>query len=146
MSQENVDSFRRLADANNRRDVEAALAELNTEVEWYDAAPMLLGGETTVYRGHDGIRDLIREIWEALDETRIEFAEIRDLGDRIVATGRLRMRGRGSGIEMESPYGVVADYANGEATRVSTYLDNDKALEAAELSESAKPTGVLPLT
>ncbi len=135
MSQENVDSFRRLADANNRRDVEAALAELDTEVEWYDAAPMLLGGGATVYSGHDGIRDLIREIWEALDETRIEFAEIRDLGDRIVATGRLHMRGRGSGIEMESPYGVVADYANGKATRVWTYLDNNKALEAAGLSE-----------
>ncbi len=34
-------------------------------------------------------------------------------------------------VEMESPYGVVADFANGKATRVRTYLDVGEALEAA---------------
>ena len=135
MSEENVEAFKRGIEANQRRDIDAMLEELDPTVEFHDALPMLLGGETTVHRGHDGVRDLMRELWEALDETRIEFAEIRDLGSRIVATGRVRTRGRGSGIEMESPYGIVADYANGKAARVWTYLDGDEALEAAGLEE-----------
>ena len=111
------------------------LNEFDPSVEWHDALPMLLGGETTVYRGLEGVRGLMHELWEALDETKVEYADVHDLGERIVATGRLRTRGRGSGIETESPYGVVADFASGKATHVWTYLDADEALEAAGLSE-----------
>jgi ketosteroid isomerase-like protein len=135
MSQEDVQAFTRCAEAFRRRDIDAVLEELDAAVEWHDALPMLLGGERTVFRGHEGVRELQRELWDALDEIQAEFAEIRDLGDRIVATGRLRTRGRGSGIEMESPYGVVADYADRKATLVWTYLDSAEALEAAGLEK-----------
>jgi hypothetical protein len=54
MSQENVERFKRGIEAYNRRDVEALLQELDPEVEWYPALEVLLGGEATVYRGHDG--------------------------------------------------------------------------------------------
>src|SRR3954449_9894031 len=101
MSRQDVEAFRRCADAFLRGDVDAALEELDPGVEWHDALPRLLGGETTVFTGHEGVRDLQRELREAI-EYQVEFAEIRDLGDRIVATGRLRTRGRGSGIETES--------------------------------------------
>ena len=37
MSQENVEAFKRFADANNRRDVDALLKELDTDVEWHSA-------------------------------------------------------------------------------------------------------------
>jgi hypothetical protein len=36
---------------------------------------------------------------------------------------------------MESPYGIVSDYASAKITRVWTYLDADEALEAAGLRE-----------
>lgn len=133
MSRENVEAFRRCADAFLRGDVDAALEELDPEIEWHDALPMLLEGETTVYRGHVGVRDLQHELSKAI-EYEVEFTEIRDLGDRIVATGRLRTRGRGSGIETESSYGMVCDWANAKATHVWTYVDADEALEAAGLS------------
>jgi ketosteroid isomerase-like protein len=96
---------------------------------------MLLGGEATVYRGHEGFRDLLRELWGVLDETQVEFTEIRDLGDRVVATGELRTRGRASGVQTESPYGVVSDFANGRVIRVRTFLDAGEALEAAGLGD-----------
>jgi ketosteroid isomerase-like protein len=133
VSRENVETFRRCADALQRGDLDAALRDLDPAVEWHDALPMLLGGETAVFRGHEGVRDLQHELWEAI-EYEVEFAEIRDLGDRIVATGRLRTRGRGSGIETESSYGIVCDWANGKATRIWTYVDADEALAAAGLS------------
>jgi hypothetical protein len=41
--------MKRLEGAGNRRDVNAVLAEPDDAVEWFDAAPMLLGGRTTVF-------------------------------------------------------------------------------------------------
>ena len=135
MSQENIEAVKRVVDASNRRDVDAMLEELDAAVEWYDAAPMLLGGQGTVYRGHQGARDLLNELWDVLGEIQVEFAEIRDLGDRVVATGQIHTRGRGSGMELASSYASVSDFENGKAIRVRTYLDADEALEAAGLSE-----------
>ena len=135
MSQENVEAFNRVVDAYNRRDVEAMVEGLDPEIEYHAALPMLLGGEATVYRGHEGVRRLFREIYDAFDEIHVEFSEVRDLGDRVVAIGRIRMRGKGSGAETESPSGSVADYENGKAIRVWTYLDPKEAFQAAGLSE-----------
>ena len=132
---ENVETFKRAMDAYNRRHVEAMVETLDREVEWHSALMVPLGGETAVYRGHEGIRKLFRDLDEALDEWHAEFPQIRDLGDRIVAIGHVRTRGRGSGAETESPLVSVSDLKNGKAKRVRTYLDPEEALEAAGLSE-----------
>ena len=133
MSQENVESFKRGIEAGNRRDIEALLAELDPDVEWHTALPMV-GGDA-VYRGHEGIREWLGDVWDVLDETEFEFPEIRDLGDRIVAVGRFRARGKGSGVEVEMPVAYVIDVRGPKAIRVRTYLDPKEALEAAGLSE-----------
>jgi ketosteroid isomerase-like protein len=135
MSQENVEAYRRFLDAYNRRDVEAMLKELDAEVEYHPVLPMMLGGEATVYRGHEGVRRLFREVYDAFDEIHTEYSEVRDLGDRVVAIGRIRMRGKGSGAETESPAAVVIDFRHGKSIRIRTYLDPQEALEAAGLRE-----------
>ena len=60
---------------------------------------------------------------------------LRDLGNRVVATGQLSTRGKGSGVDTESPFGTVIDIANGKAIRIRSYLDADEALAAADLRE-----------
>ena len=135
MSQKNVEAVKRFLDAYNRQDVEAMLEELDPEVEYHPALPILLGGEATVYRGHEGVRRLFREIYDAFDEIHVEYSEFRDLGDRVVGIGRIRMRGKGSGAETESPTGSVVEFKNGKGIRVRTYLDPKEALKAAGLSE-----------
>ena len=90
--------------------------------------------EATVYRGHEGVRELVRDIDEAFAEA-VEIVEIRDLGDRVLAIGRLRARGKASGADTESPIGFLADFRNAKLTRVLSYLDPKEALEAAGLSE-----------
>jgi ketosteroid isomerase-like protein len=135
MPQENVDQAHRAADAYSRRDVDALLEELDPEVEWHSALSTVLSGEATVYRGHDGVREWFRELDDALGEIYVEYSDIRDLGDRVVAIGRIRTRGRESGVETESPLAAVSDLRNGKAVRVRTYLDPKEALEAAGLSE-----------
>jgi ketosteroid isomerase-like protein len=135
MSQKNVEAFKRFADANNRRDVEALLEELDADVEWQSAVLGSLGGEATVHRGHDGVREMLRDLYEAFSEFRVEFSDIRDLGDRVVAIGRWITRGEESGVETTPPLASVVDFKDGKAIRVRSYLDPKEALEAAGLQE-----------
>jgi ketosteroid isomerase-like protein len=62
-------------------------------------------------------------------------SELHDLGDRVAAVGRLAIRGRESGVEIDSPMGVVADFREGKILCVRTYLDRTETLEAVGLSE-----------
>jgi ketosteroid isomerase-like protein len=135
MSQENVETFKRGSDAANRRDIEALLVEIDPEVEWHPAMAALLGGEATVYRGHAGVREWLRDQAEAFAESRIDYSEIRDLGERVLAIGRLRARGNESGAEIESPVAWLVEFKKGKVIHVRAYLEPKEALEAAGLSE-----------
>jgi ketosteroid isomerase-like protein len=135
MSEENVEAFRRAVEAGTRFDAEALIEELDPEVEWHPALPAMVGGEATVYHGHDGVRELINQFGEVMSESRMEFAEIRDLGDRVLALGRYYIRGKASGAETESPIAYLVDLKNGKALRVETFLDHQEALEAAGQSK-----------
>ncbi len=110
MSQENVDAFSRGAAAFNRGDIEAWLAGMDTEVEWYSALPDLLRASGGVHRGHEGVRDMVRNLSDSFHELKVEYSEIRDLGDRILAIGQLHTRGNLSGALSETPYALVSDY------------------------------------
>jgi ketosteroid isomerase-like protein len=133
MSQEDVEAFRRAVDSANRRDTDAVLAELDPNVEWHAVLPMV-GGDA-VYRGHEGVREFLREVWEVLAESHFDFPDIRELGHRIVAIGQLSGRGGASGVETETPFAYVVEYENGRAIHVRAYLDPRDALAAAGLTE-----------
>jgi ketosteroid isomerase-like protein len=135
MSQENVEIVRRMADAYNRRDVEAMLDELQPEIEWRPWLQVQLGGGATVYRGHQGVREGIRDGEDAFSEVQAELSEVRDLGQRVVAIGHLRGRGKGSGAMTESTLAWIVEFKSGKVIRVREYLDPKEALEAAGLSE-----------
>ena len=135
MSQENVEAFKRATDAANRRDIEAMLEDLDPDVEWHPAIAALLGGKATMYRGHEGVREWFRDQEEAFAEVRIDYSEIRDVGERVVGIGRLRTRGKSSGAETESPVAWVIELKNGKAIHARAYLEPREALEAAGLRE-----------
>src|SRR5262245_21019274 len=135
MSAENVEAIRRAADAFNRGDVDTFLREIDPEIEWHPLLQVLLGGETTVYRGHERVRELYRDIDEVFAEPHVEVSEIRDLGERVVCIGQLRGCGRESGAETETAIAWLVDFKDGKATRVREYLDPAEALEAVGLSE-----------
>jgi ketosteroid isomerase-like protein len=136
MSQEDVEAFKRAIEAANRRDVDALLEELDPDVEWPRPAILeSLGGEAMVYRRREGVRELVRDVYESFAEIHVEITEIRDLGDRLVPIGRLRARGTESGAETESPLGYFVHYKNGKAIQIRTFLDPEEALEAAGLRE-----------
>ena len=134
MSRENVESFERGTEAYNRRDVDGLLETLDPEVEWHSALLIPFGGAATVSRGHDGVRQVLAEVYEALADIHLDYSEIRDLGDRIVGIGYIRTRGKQSGAVTEMAFGTVTDMKNGKGIRIWTYLDPEEALEAAGVS------------
>jgi ketosteroid isomerase-like protein len=135
MSGENVDAFNRAVEAYNRGDIEALVQEHDPQVEWHPVLLQLLGGETTVYRGHESLRDMVRDVDEAFAEFNFEVREVRDLGDRLLSECHARGRGKASGAETETPFAFLVDFRNGKIMRVRSFLDPKEALEAAELSE-----------
>jgi ketosteroid isomerase-like protein len=134
MSQENLETLQRGAEAYNARDVEGVLAVLDPDVEWHDVFTMMLGGQATTVWGHRGVRALMRDQDEVFDSFHAEYSDVHDLGDQVVAVGMLRTRGKESGAETESPVGSVAEFKNGKITRLRTFLDPAEALEAVGLS------------
>jgi ketosteroid isomerase-like protein len=135
MSKENVEAFKRGLEAGNRGDVGALLDELHPKIEWHSALHALMGGQETVFRGHNGVRRMLRDLNETFAEVHIEMWEFRDLGDGVVAVGRTRNRGRASGVETETPLALVTEITDGKTISIRAYLDREEALEAAGLSE-----------
>ena|SRR5215208_1293556 len=135
MSEENLEAIRRATEAFNRRDIDAMLEEVHPEIEWQPAFQMLLGGEATVYRGHEGVRDFVRDTAEAFTDRQAEQSEFRDLGKQVVAIGHSRGRGRESGVRTETAMAWLVEFRDGKAVRIREYLDPADALEAAGLRE-----------
>jgi hypothetical protein len=95
VSQENIELHYRAMDAFNRRDLGAYLALTDPEVEFTPYEVSVQGGEP--YRGHAGVRTWWEESFAVFPDLRAELYEVRELGDRTFARGRLRGQGAGSG-------------------------------------------------
>jgi ketosteroid isomerase-like protein len=130
MSQENVETFRRHVAAFNDGDLDA-MADLITED--FEFIPYLAAvvEKTTTYRGSDWLRQYREDAKAAWEDIQGQVDEIRDLGDRVIAFGEIRGRGRGSGLEARVPLAWVADFRQGKVSRVQSYGNEIEALEAA---------------
>jgi ketosteroid isomerase-like protein len=132
MSDGNVDVLRACVDAFRRGDLDAVLQLVDTEVVFIAARSAVEGA----YRGHDGIRTFLADTAESFDVFDPAFEEIRDLGDRLVAFGSIRVRGRGSSVETNIPMaGVFTFTTDGKLARWEDFRERQLALEAVGLTE-----------
>ncbi len=136
MSQENVEIVQRAIEAWNADDLDAFLAELDADVEWHPAIEPGLEGRATIYRGPDGARKIWRqdrgEAWERLTNRP---QELRDLGESVLALGRMDLTARKTGIEFSQELGEVFECRAGKIVRIRDFLTHAEALEAVGLSE-----------
>jgi ketosteroid isomerase-like protein len=132
MSQENVEIVRRFTEAFNNGDVEAVLAYSHPEIEFIPLRATIQGA----YRGHSGLREYFADTAENLDVLYVAIDERPTRGDRIVVNiGTLRIRGKGSGVEVTVPTAAVFTVHDGKVARVEDFGDRTAALAAADLSE-----------
>lgn len=132
MSEENIALVRRGLEAINRRDIETVLSFCHPEVE---LVPSLVGGiEGTTFRGREGYRRWFEQQSELYDEVIFELRDIRAVGDQVVALYDVRVRGAGSGIELESPRAAVFTIEGAQLTRQIGYESQADALRAVGLA------------
>jgi SnoaL-like domain len=131
MSQENVDVFLKGADAMCRRDEGAIPETVHPEMVFEPRRAETEGA----FVGHEGMRRFLADTAETFEVFQLQFADVRDLGDRVLAIGSLHVRGRGSGVETDIPIAIVAEYRDGLLWRYKDYGEARSALEAAGLRE-----------
>jgi ketosteroid isomerase-like protein len=128
--QEIIGSLRRIFEAFNRADFDAAMEIAHPEVEFVPP-----GGQSPL-RGADALRAWMEP--DAFEEQRIEPVEFRIRGNKILVRLDTRARGARSGIELELDMWVVWTVNDdGLVTRLESFLihEESQALEAAGLEE-----------
>jgi hypothetical protein len=61
--------------------------------------------------------------------------DLRDLGDKVLGLGSIRIRGRAGGVETDIPTAAIAQFRAGLIWRYKDYGQRQEAFEAAGLSE-----------
>jgi ketosteroid isomerase-like protein len=132
MSQENVELTLRLNRAFNRRDAEAAVALWDAEAVWCPPIEGLVDGRS--YRGHAGVRQFYRDLAEVSAQQRMDYSDVRDLGDRVLGLGRLQVRFMG-GVELNQELAFLFTWRDGKCIEARAWISHAEALEAVGLRE-----------
>ena len=134
MSEENVELVHRTIDLWNALEVDQTLDWLadDFEMDWSNSIGPLKG----VYRGRKGVLKLWRSFLDVWDTVQWDPEEIIEVDDtRVVLVNHVRMRGRGSGVDVDATGAQLWTIGAGKVQRIKLYQSKSDALEAAGLSE-----------
>jgi ketosteroid isomerase-like protein len=129
VSQENVETVRRIHDGWSRGDFSVGRDLLAPDFEWHQHEQAVEPGS---HRGA-AIGSAIRRIFEVLEDFRVEPEEYIDAGDKVVVIARNRGTGKGSGVELDQQFAYVWTVQLGRLADLQVYEDRREALEAAGL-------------
>jgi ketosteroid isomerase-like protein len=93
------------------------------------------------YRGYDGMRQWMAEIDDQFEDWQLSIERFGEGGrGRILVLGRVHMRGRASGLELDQPVGWLLGFKSSRIVEMRIFDDQDEALSAAG-AERAHETG-----
>jgi ketosteroid isomerase-like protein len=132
---DNVERYREVLDAWNRRDLVWILEQATPDFEFHTA--QLFPGIEPVYRGREGMVEFwtsfIEEPWALF---RLEIDELVTVDEqRVLALLTFTGVERDSGEEVMTPYAHLATFRGEEVTRIDAYADWDEARAAAGLAD-----------
>ena len=87
------------------------------------------------YRGREGVERFLTDTSENWEELQIIAEEFRDPGDRVLSLGRMKGRGKGSGVPVDQPQASIFDFRGDRIWRYRAYFDHTEGLRVAGLSE-----------
>ena len=129
MSEENIELVRR-----GIASVDAFWAMLDEYVVWD-----LRGNPTfdldPVYIGRDAVIAASRHYWGTWEDYSLEAEEIIDAGSSVVVAVRERMRGKGSGVQLDRRWAQTWTFQRGRVIRWELFRETTEALEAVGLRE-----------
>jgi ketosteroid isomerase-like protein len=125
MSQQNVEIVERMYEDLNRGDVDAMLAVLDPDMEWWTRRD---NPDTNLLRGREGFSAHWAEITGVLEEFRQQTTEVIDAGEYVVVCVHQVARTRGVLIEQDEVH--VWRCRNGCVAELREFHDKHEALEA----------------
>jgi ketosteroid isomerase-like protein len=138
-SPERLARARRSAEAWNEGDFETWIESFATDCEWYPSTVGAVEGGSTAIHGHEGLRAYTRQAKEVWELFRGEIHEAFRRGNLTLSIGRVRARGRVSGVETETPMLWLFELDEREKTVWGkSFLELDEALAAAAEREAAE--------
>src|SRR4051794_18325180 len=111
MPRQNMDLARQIMEGLSARAPSELIALSDPDVEWHSFFAI---GEGGVYRGHDGTRRFMRDLEDAWEIGRADVDDGLELADMALLVGRIHYRGKGSGVESESPAGWLLKFRDGK--------------------------------
>jgi uncharacterized protein len=127
MSAANVEIIQSGYEAMRRGDIEGLLEFCDPEMEFVSLVGQVEGHD---YVGYDGLRRFFADLSEVWEVWEPDPGSIEAGGDHVLALGRTRVRGRGSGVEMEFDWGHVFQFRDGKVVWARLYGDEHEAREA----------------
>ncbi|HEY6654676.1 MAG TPA: nuclear transport factor 2 family protein [Solirubrobacterales bacterium] len=128
MSEENVETVRRVYDCLARRDWDAMWRDFNPDF-------VMETQSQGSYRGRDECEAFLEDQISAFESSTAEPAEVFEGGEHVAVFVKLRARPKESSAEIEALIGHLFTLRDGLIVRLQTFPQREKALEAAGLSE-----------
>jgi ketosteroid isomerase-like protein len=115
----------------------AALPELiaqtcTPDIEWFEDP---IRADSTVYRGHDGVRRSWERWLEQWDEWGWELEQVIDCGDDVLVVAQESGRGASSGASVSARNHMVFTLRDGKIARYREFYREEDALKAVGSEE-----------
>jgi ketosteroid isomerase-like protein len=128
-----TDLARAAFDAFNKRDLEAALKVMDPAVEFH-APTSELANQGHAYLGHEGMTKYYEDVGQVWQQLDVMPAEFREVGDHVLAFGRVYGRGPGGYIQ-DSPAQWVFTVRGDLIVCVKVFTNRTAALAEVGLAE-----------
>jgi ketosteroid isomerase-like protein len=127
---DNAEVVRRVMDAINRGEFDAAVANFSEEFE-FDFSNSR-GPMSGIYRGREEAKGFLTSFWEPWESIQFDpEEEISELDDgRVLSVNAVRGRGSGSGIDVAATGAMLWTIRDGEVVAAKMYQSKGDALEA----------------
>ena len=134
MSQENLETVRRLTEALNARDLDRYYVEFfDPQVEWQTSAE---DPDAANHRGLEAYKRYVEQWIEGFDGLHADVEEYIDVDDdRVFTWSRFTGRGRTSGAAADWYLAIIFTIRDGKVVNGEEYFERAEALEAVGLRE-----------
>jgi ketosteroid isomerase-like protein len=103
---------------------------LTEDAEWVNPGDAV---EPGTRRGADSFLNAVASVFEGWEQSFFDIERVFEHGDDVVALGRLRTRGRATGIESTIPHGEIWTFEEGKVARMRWFNTHAETLAAARL-------------
>ena len=128
--QENVRVVQELYAGFGRGDIPTVLALLAEDAEVLHAGPPAILPWAKPYRGRDGWAQFFQDLGQTVEFEAFEPREFVAQGDKVVALGWFRLRGRATGRPAESPWAMEWTVREGKVASCRVHEDTAALVEA----------------